>query len=108
MQDVTNITCQHIYIYGLFLMFKLILQNSKVPLGGLSQLYIVIIEYSPTFSYHLRKLDYASVTPDHTKNSKTVSSTPLRSYSETNLKTLIKKGAKFMKKLGILGGILQN
>ena len=58
---------------------------------------VVIIEYSPTFSYHLRKLDYASVTPDHTKNSKTVSSTPLRSYSEANLKTLIKKGAKFMK-----------
>ena len=40
-----------IYNYGVFLMFKLILKKSKVPLG------VVIIEYSPTFSYHLRRLD---------------------------------------------------
>ena len=33
MQDVINITCPHIYFFGLFLMFKLILQKSKVPLG---------------------------------------------------------------------------
>ena len=32
---------------------------------------VVIIEYSSTFfSYHLRRLDYASVTPDHTMNTK--------------------------------------
>ena len=31
---------------------------------------VVIIEYSPTFSYHLRRLDYASVTTDDTKNTK--------------------------------------
>ena len=85
-----NITCQDIYIYRLFLMFKLILQNSKVPLGGLS------LEYSPTFSYHLRMLVYASVTPDHTKNTKD-SSTPKGLILQQNLKTLIQKGAKFMK-----------
>ena len=64
-----NITCQHIYIYGLFLKFKLILQNCKVPQEGF-ELIVVIIEYSPTFSYHLRRLDYASVLTDHTKKTK--------------------------------------
>ena len=50
-------------------MFKLNLQNSKVPLGGFESI-VVILEYSQTFSYHLRRLDYASVTTDHTKNTK--------------------------------------
>ena len=63
MQDVTNITCQHIY------MVQTDLAKIKGSTRGFESV-VVIKDYGSTFSYHLRRLDYASVTPDHTKNTK--------------------------------------
>ena len=72
MQDVTNITCQHTcccIIYIWFIYVQTDLAKIKGSTRGFESV-VVIIEYSPTFSYHLRRLDYESVTPDHTKNTK--------------------------------------
>ena len=74
MQDVTNITCQQIFIYIYMVYVQTDLAKIKGSTRGFESV-VVIIEYSATFSYHLRRLDYASVAPDHT-TLKTVSSTP--------------------------------
>ena len=74
MQDVTNITCQQIFIYIWFIYVQTDLAKIKGSTRGFESV-VVIIVYSATFSYHLRRLDNASVTPDHT-TLKTVSSTP--------------------------------
>ena len=99
------------YLYisdGLFLMFKLILQKSKVPLGGLSQLYVFIIECSPTFSYHLRRLARLCIsdTRAHNEHQRLSAQHPKGHILKQNLKTHIIKKCQIYEKLGILGGFL--
>ena len=73
------------------------LAKLKVSTRGFESI-VVIIEYSQSFSYHLRRLDYASVTPDHTENTtKESAQHPKGLILKQNLKTLVQKGAKFMK-----------
>ena len=58
------------YLYIWFISY---VQTDLAKLKGSTREFesiVVIIEYSPTISYHLRRLDYASVTTDHTKNTK--------------------------------------
>ena len=59
----------NIFIYMVYFYVQTDLAKIKGSTRGLESI-VVIIEYSLTFSYHLRRLDYASVTPDHTKNTK--------------------------------------
>ena len=58
------------YLYTWFISY---VQTDLAKLKGSTRGFepvVVIIEYSLTFSYHLRRLDYPSVTPDHTQNTK--------------------------------------